>query len=215
MVKTPVRSAISLIAMMLLLAILSVSPRSALASEVVAAALPESGPGNAVAQDLSWFQWNDDVNALADDGDAIWMGTAMGVVRWDKNAGAVQRFTRFDGLLSSSVYAVAVDAAGNRWFGGDGGLSRLDADGRWTHYSPANSGLAEVLVDGIAVGADGMMWLSHGLPDGPVSRLGSNGTWIVYPDVTAAIIHDFQAIVTTQNKNPLWLVASDEVLMGF
>ena len=215
MVKALVRSVLSLIAIIPLLAIVPVIPSSVLASPEEAASVAQRSPGDTGDEELTWFEWNDDVYALADDGQALWIGNAMGVLRWDKATGDVDRYTAIDGLPSTHVYAVAVDRAGNRWFGGNGGLSRLDAEGTWFHFTPENSGLAGVLVDDIAVGADGTLWVSHGLPDGPVSRLASNGTWTTYPDVTAAVVADYQAILATQNRNPLWLVSGDEVWMGF
>ena len=215
MLGKSIRSAVALISLIALLAIQPVFGHAISASPVETATLLDRGSGNTDNEELSWFQWDDTVYAMADDGQAIWLGTAMGVLRWDKTTGAVERYTTIDGLPSTHVFAVAVDDAGNRWFGGDGGLSRLDAEGSWSHFSPDNSGLAEVLVDGIAAGADGTLWVSHGLPDGPVSRLASNGTWTAYPVVATTIAADYQAILATQSRNPLWLVSGDEVWMGF
>jgi hypothetical protein len=166
-------------------------------------------------EDVVWTQWNGAQYALADDGEAIWIGSAMGLVRWEKATGAYRRYAQFEGFPSTNVYAVAVDAAGNRWFGGDGGLSKLDMLGHWSHFTPANSGIAARNVDGVAVNADGTLWLSHGLPDGPVSRLDSDGAWRTYPHRAAAIMADYARVVTTLNRNPLWLVSADAVWMGF
>jgi len=108
--------------------------------------------GDRTAEDeVIWTHWDANQYALVDDGAFIWIGTAMGALRWNKATRTFQRYTQFEGFPSTHVYAVAVDGAGNRWFGGDGGLSLLDAGGEWTYYSAANSGLARDLVDGIAV----------------------------------------------------------------
>ena len=136
---------------------------------------------------MSWQLWNPNQYALADDGQAIWIGASGGVVRYDKATGAYRRYTMLDGLPHTRVLAVAVAGAGNRWFGGDGGLSRLSQDGRWTHFDSANSGLRSDLVDGIAVGADGILWLSHGLPAGSVSRRDPDGAWQWYPSRAALL----------------------------
>ena len=120
--------------------------------------------------------------ALADDGPFLWIGATGGVVRWNKQQNTYERYTAVDGLPHSAILAIAVDGAGNRWFGGDGGLSRLDANGVWTHFTPANSGLQRTLVDGIAVGADGTLWVSHGLPDSRISRRDADGSWYWFPN---------------------------------
>ncbi|MCB0003580.1 MAG: hypothetical protein KDI07_17420 [Anaerolineae bacterium] len=162
-----------------------------------------------------WTNWVAGQYALADDGEAIWVGTSMGLLRWDKAANKYERITAFEGFPQSHVYAVAVDSGGNRWFGGNGGLSRLDSHDHWTHYTSANSGLHAGAVDGIAVEADGTVWASHGLPDGAVSRLAPDGTWRQFPNRSAAIITDYADILSTRNLNRLWLVTGDEVWMGY
>ena len=92
---------------------------------------------------------------MADDGDAIWIGGAGSIVRWDKASQTHRRYSAVDGLPNTNFLAVAVDAFGNRWFGGDGGLSRLDSAGQWRHFTTANSGIDSDFVDGIAIAADG------------------------------------------------------------
>jgi ligand-binding sensor domain-containing protein len=123
-----------------------------------------------------WTRWDARQNALADDGAAIWIGTAMGAVRWDKATNAYHRYTPYDDLPSWSVYAVAVDAMGGRWFGGSEGLTLLDAGGTWTHFDSANSQLLRSPVVGVAAGAGGTIWVSYELPDGPGRASYSNST---------------------------------------
>ena len=118
-----------------------------------------------------------------------------------------------DGLPHTVVLAVAVDGAGNRWFGGDGGLSRLDAEQHWTHFRAANSGLYSDLVDAIAVVGD-TLYLSHGLPGGSVSRLDADGAWRWFPNRETAIQADYATIVQTHGSTPLWTVAGNEIWAG-
>lgn len=165
---------------------------------------------------VTWTTWGPErLSALADDGEAIWIGAADGVIRWDQATGTYRRYTAQDGLPQKKVRAVAVDEAGNRWFGGDGGLSQLSANGVWTHFTTVNSGLANDLVDGIAVGDDGTIWVSHGLPDGPISRLTPDGTWHTYANRMEAIAADYAAILGTRDANRLWTVAGTEVWAGY
>ena len=102
-----------------------------------------------------WTRWSNEQYTLVQEGDDLWIGTGNGVLRWHIPTQTSTRYSVLDGLPSRRILAIAVDPAGNRWFGGDGGLSRFDTSGVWTHFTTANSGLYTNYVDGIAVGADG------------------------------------------------------------
>jgi hypothetical protein len=168
----------------------------------------------AVDEELMWTVWSPDQYALADDGEAIWIGTSVGVIRWDKASGTYRRYTPHEGLLQQ-IYAVAVDGAGNRWFGGEGGLVKLDAAGVWSVYPEASGIWSDDLVDAIAVNRDGTLWVSHGLPDGPVSRLDPNGAWHHFPNRAAAVVLDYDRILSTMNRSRLWTAAGSEVWLGY
>lgn len=161
-----------------------------------------------------WTAWNPTHYALAEDATALWIGAVGGVIRWDKGSGTYRRYTPIDGLPHHHVYAVAVDSAGNRWFGGDGGLSRLDANEVWSHITPDNSTLTHRLIDGIAVGVDGTLWVSHGATGG-VSRRQVDGRWQWFPNRAAAVAADYTLILQTQNANRLWTVQGATVWVDY
>jgi hypothetical protein len=161
-----------------------------------------------------WINWGANQYGLADDGAFIWIGGAGGILRWDKQQHSYLRYSGLDGLPHTVVLAAAVDGAGNRWFGGDGGLSRLDAEESWTHFNADNSGLYSDLVDGIAVVGGDTLYVSHGLPGGSVSRRDGDGTWRWYPNRETALQADYATIVQTHGSNPLWTVAGTEVWAG-
>lgn len=162
-----------------------------------------------------WTNWGAAQYTLADDGQSIWIGGTGSVLEWEKESGSSRRYGPTAGLRHARVLAVAVDSAGNRWFGGDGGLSHLSPEGDWTHYTVENSALPTNLVDGIAVGAKGTLWLSHGLPDGALSRWDADGGRQWYPSRQAAVSLDYSLVQGTQNTNELWTVAGDEVWVGY
>ena len=66
---------------------------------------------------------------MVDDGAAIWVGSGSGLIRWDKASGTYSRISTADGLPHRRVFSGAIDGMGNRWFGGDAGLSRLADSG--------------------------------------------------------------------------------------
>ncbi len=69
-------------------------------------------------------------------------------------------------------------------------------------------------VDGIAVTADGHVWLSH--TESPyVSHLRTDGRWAIYPNRQTAVALAYETIKQTLNSNKLWAVAGDEVWVDF
>jgi hypothetical protein len=181
--------------------------------------LPLPDPGAPAAEDVlvqaPWTVWGASHFALADDGASIWIGAVGGVVQWDKATGTYRRYTNLDGLPQREVRSIAVDGAGNRWFGGTGGLSRLDPAGNWTHLTAANSGLWSDEIAGLAATADGALYVAHALPDGVVSRLSPAGEWRLFPDRYTAIQADYATILAgAALPTDLWTVAGAEVWAG-
>lgn len=201
-----------------LLALLSLI--AALFSPMTAAALPLPAPDALpVAESLAvqprWTVWGAEQYALADDGASIWIGSVGGVTQWDKHTETYRRYSTVDGLPQTQVLAITLDAAGNRWFGGIGGLSRLDKDGAWTHYTTANSGIRRNDIDALAVVGGDTLYAGHGPDDGSVSRLAPDGTWQWFPNRAAAIVTDYAAITGRGSTvSALWTVAGAEVWMG-
>jgi len=62
-----------------------------------------------------------------------------------------------DGLASYFVYAIAIDAQGNKWFGTSEGVSKFDGT-NWTTYTTAN-GLVSNSIEAIAIDTQGNKWI--------------------------------------------------------
>ncbi len=94
------------------------------------------------------------------------------------------KYSRTDGLCSSFINSIAEDINGNMWFGSkDRGVSRLDREGNWFHFSSSNSGLINdhiisivpqspdhiwfVTPEGISV-FDGQNWMSYTSRNSPL-----------------------------------------------
>ncbi len=87
------------------------------------------------AHAATWDTYNNAnaLNVVYATGTVVWAGSSIGLHRYEP---ATDRFTRFsksdDGLASNSIRSIAVDAAGNAWFGTtDRGVSVLTAGGEW------------------------------------------------------------------------------------
>jgi len=57
------------------------------------------------------------IYALAIEDNTIWVGTAGGVVKWNRKTGAFFRYTAKDGLVNDYISAIAIDHNGVKWFG--------------------------------------------------------------------------------------------------
>ena len=65
--------------------------------------------------DVIWMKWDADHYALAEDGDSIWIGTASGLIRWNKAGGSYTRLGtavgaplgEYDLLLSGNSNSLA------------------------------------------------------------------------------------------------------------
>jgi len=103
----------------------------------------------------------------------MWAATSTGVVAWGLNDGSYRIYTVAEGLADRYAHAVAVDQAGDRWFGTAGGLNRLGADGRLATYT-VDDGLPGNAVYDILVTRDGARWFAT---DGGVAVLDSSAAW--------------------------------------
>jgi signal transduction histidine kinase/ligand-binding sensor domain-containing protein len=105
---------------------------------------------------------DDVIQALCFDREgALWIGTPHGLLRY--RDGAVETFTRKDGLSSESVSAILEDRDGNIWVGtAGGGLNRL-THGRWTRLTTLE-GLTDDDVRCLLEDDEGNLWV--GTADG-------------------------------------------------
>jgi hypothetical protein len=165
-------------------------------------------------ENFIWTHWNADHYALVEDGETLWIGSGSGLIAWHKGDGTHTRISTVEGLPHRQVYSGAVDTEGNRWFGGDAGLSKLSSGGDWTIYNTVNSGIFSNHVESVVATGDGTLWLGHGAM-GYVSRLASDGTWTLYPNRQAAVSQQYASIKQSLNVNDLWTVSGDEVWVDY
>ena len=100
----------------------------------------------------------------------IWAGTrAGGVVRWNTTDSSYVQFLKpQSGLAGNTVYDIAIDTHGHKWFATDGGLSVLDdngtpdqADDIWYTYTQQSTdgGLPSNQVTAVALDEAGYVWV--------------------------------------------------------
>jgi len=109
---------------------------------------------------------SDEIWSMAADGKYVWVGTRIGVSRYDKGRDTWMTFTQEDGLASDVVSSIAV-ADGHIWFGSDNGVTLYDKETRdWTILT-TNDGLNSDKITCIASGGD-KVWF--GTSDAGVAR---------------------------------------------
>lgn len=133
-------------------------PNSASGEQQASFAFPTSG---------HWERWSNtpNIQALASGGANLWVGTAVGLSRWDITTGISE--THHTGLASESIQALAIGMDGSVWAGTPAGLARYH-NGAWTVQA---TGLVSSNIRGLAVAADGSAWAgAGGATTGGISR---------------------------------------------
>ncbi len=102
-----------------------------------------------------------------------WYGTDAGAAHHTSESTKAdwQSYSREDGLVCDTVYAIAQDKTGNMWFGTHKGISKFNGSS-WTNYT-AVDGLVADKVNTIAVDTDGSLWFGT---DKGISHF-VNGVW--------------------------------------
>ena len=93
---------------------------------------------------------SNEVNCIAADSDNVWIATASGISRWDRQQDKWLHYTMEDGLSNDMVNAVSVDGQWV-WFATDEGVSRYDMQTDTFSTFRTIDGLASDQVSSIAV----------------------------------------------------------------
>jgi ligand-binding sensor domain-containing protein len=106
-----------------------------------------------VSEEFAKSLISDEIWSLAADGKYVWVGTRIGLSRYDKGRDTWMSFTQEDGLASDAVSSIAVED-GRIWFGSDNGVTMFDKNTNdWTILS-TNEGLSSDRITCIASDVD-------------------------------------------------------------
>jgi len=111
-----------------------------------------------------------EVRAMVLDGDALWLGTARGLARWDGDR--VQRWTRSEGLPADFVIALHLDRRGRLWVGTGTGARRM-VDGRFRELDLSAFADAEFAFGFLEDASRDQIWVTS---DRGLLRFDSEGT---------------------------------------
>lgn len=133
----------------------------------------------------AWGLPSDIVYTVFVDGISQWYGTLHGAAYHSSEFTKSDwtTYTRAEGLVCDSVYAIAKDSLGNVWFGTHKGVSKFSIDSIWTSYT-SKDGLVANKVNTIAVDIDGSVWF--GTDEGISHYI--NNKWENYQEVSTFVI---------------------------
>ncbi|MGI6374833.1 MAG: hypothetical protein ACOX3S_02375 [Anaerolineae bacterium] len=117
-------------------------------------------------------------NIAVDGSGHVWLSSEQGVGQLVPD-GALQMWTRDDGLLSNDVRAVVVAQDGTLWCATAMGLARRTPEDRWTRFTVESTGggLRSLDMTALLVEPDGTLWMATALG---LSRRTPEADWSYY-----------------------------------
>jgi len=118
--------------------------------------------------ETDWTIWNtgnsdlpsNQINAVATEGDIIWVGTEAGLARWANDSWTIYDTANSE-LPDNRVKKVTVASGGTIWCGLETGqLAQLQSNGVWTIFDNNNSCLTSDAVRAIAQDNNGIIWVA-------------------------------------------------------
>jgi ligand-binding sensor domain-containing protein len=168
------------------------------------------------AQTPEWVNYTNGENilAIAEEGQYLWVGTQGGLVKIDKQNGSVQYFDKTNSDLPDNyVTAIAIDIAGNKWIGiRQGGLAKFD-NTDWVIHYPMGTSLPHANITCLLVHAN-LLWVGT---DGSGFASYDGALWqyfnsTVFPSAPWQI-NSVRSMAIDQN-NKIW-IGGYAALIGF
>ncbi len=142
------------------------------------------------------------VNCITREGNTLWAGSEYGFTSFD---GGNWNFYLFDNQSASylnNIFAITVDASGNKWIGtAGGGMGKFDGT-NWTIYKTSNSPLPSNIVKAITIDSQNRMWI--GTTAG-VTVWDMDTTWIVYQQFSSALMSDNIECIVPAANDTMWV----------
>lgn len=129
---------------------------------ILAASISLGGLVNAQNQQWMVYSVDNNIYALANDVNKIWIGKySSGMVSLDINTGEKSYYTMSNSdLPADMINNLAFDDAGKLWIGTfGGGLASFD-ELNWVIYNDTNSGLPTNHITNLEIDEEGIIWLS-------------------------------------------------------
>jgi len=143
---------------------------------------------------------------LVDREDLLWMGTnGAGLVR-RLGHGEWLAWTKEDGLLRNSVWAIQSDEAGNHWIGTNGGLSVINSQGEISRSWTSHNGLAGDRVLSIVEGPSGDFYV--GTDPAGISHFSKQGVFLRTYRSESGYLADRVSAMVVDHEQRLWALGN-------
>lgn len=120
--------------------------------------------------------WNEGRAVVAESDSIVWVGTPIGLIRWNVTAETYTTFDENNGLYFTSIYSLAIDTLGRLWIAATQGLA-VYTDGSFIHYDHSNSPLPESGMQNVCIDNHNRVIVAYGPPlsggyyqDGGIAR---------------------------------------------
>jgi ligand-binding sensor domain-containing protein len=123
--------------------------------------------------------WNEGRAVVAESDSIVWVGTPVGLVRWNVASATYQTFDENDGLRFTSINSLAIDTLKRIWIAASQGLA-VYSEGTFSHYDFTNTPLPDAGMKAVFIDNSNYVVVTYGATfgwynDGGVARFdGSN-----------------------------------------
>ncbi|HRO43362.1 MAG TPA: two-component regulator propeller domain-containing protein [Flavipsychrobacter sp.] len=107
--------------------------------------------------------------------------------------------TSNSGIASNTIYAIAVDVQGNKWFGTDAGVSKFNGT-TWITYNTSNSGLANNSIFSIVMDVQGNIWFGGG----GISKF-DGANWTSYKTNNSGLVSNVVYSIAIDSLGNKWI----------
>ena len=94
--------------------------------------------------------WNEGNAVVAESDSIVWVGTPVGLVRWNVKKSVYKTFDENNGLYFTTVNSLAIDQSEKLWIATRQGLA-VYKNGIFTHYDHTNSPLPNASMDAVSI----------------------------------------------------------------
>ncbi|MFQ5455406.1 MAG: two-component regulator propeller domain-containing protein [Nitrospirota bacterium] len=105
------------------------------------------------------YQLNTSVLAMAFEKGYLWVGTEMGLIKYDLIKDTIVERYDAKSLVSGAITSIKIDSKGNKWVGTHGGGLAKIRDGKIEMFTVPD--LADPFVYDIVFDKDGLMWVAN------------------------------------------------------
>lgn len=120
--------------------------------------------------------WNEGRAVVAESDSIVWVGTPVGLVRWNVASGTYQTFDENNGLHFTSINFLAIDKTSKLWIAATQGLA-VYTEGIFSHYDYTNTSLPESSMEVVCIDNSNRVVVAFGPPlsggyyqDGGIAR---------------------------------------------